>query len=190
MSFVFRISCVALAAFSLLTMAGCGDDNAAAWHERAVLTAAVSDQDARLVAQFGERVYFAGQPTEAGLRGYLEKGVQTVINLRTQDEMDRLDFDEAQILASSGVRYVHAPIGGTEPSEAELEKLFAELEKAAEGPILFHCASSNRCGYAWSLYRAKKHGLALEAAIDEGKTAGMRAPKLEQWARNAIGSGH
>ena len=43
-------------------------------------------------------VYVAGQPSEAGLRDMAAKGVKTVINLRTQREMDnrqQVPYDEA-----------------------------------------------------------------------------------------------
>ena len=41
------------------------------------------------------RMYFAGQPTEAGFQEMAEAGVTTVINLRSDTEMtERVTFDE------------------------------------------------------------------------------------------------
>src|SRR5262249_33296927 len=57
----------------------------------------------------------AGQPTEAALRELHDKGYTTVINLRTQQEMDNrkaVPFDEAALLKELKMTYVHIPLGG------------------------------------------------------------------------------
>lgn len=59
--------------------------------------------------------YIAGQPTEDALRDMAAKGIKTVINLRTQQEMDNrgaVPFDEAALLEELGMTYVHIPLGG------------------------------------------------------------------------------
>ena len=48
--------------------------------------------------------------------------------------------------------------------------------------MLLHCASSNRVGAVWAAYRNGK-GADIEAAIAEGKAAGMRAPAFEEAVR-------
>jgi len=180
-----------LAIFILANAIGCGQApepaQSKAWHEgMAVSPLDEVDPNSGQVAQFGDRVYFAGQPSEAALTDYAQQGVATVINLRTQPEMDGLSFDEPAVTESLGMRYVHVPIGGEPPTQDQLDRLFAELESSGEGPTLLHCASSNRVGYVWSLYRAQRHGLDPDAAIAEGKRAGMKSPALEERARQAL----
>src|SRR5262249_9865311 len=59
--------------------------------------------------------YVAGQPTEAALREMAAQGVKTVINLRTQREMDnrqQVPYDEAAVAKELGITYVNIPLGG------------------------------------------------------------------------------
>jgi len=140
---------------------------------------------------FGNFVHFAGQPSPEEFKQYADMGVETVLNLRTQPEVDGLDFDQPAAIKDAGMNYEHVGIRG-EPTKEQLNKIFAVIEKseAAKEPILLHCGSSNRVGYIWSMYRATRNGIALEDAIAEGKAAGMRAPALEESARKYIASGN
>lgn len=59
--------------------------------------------------------YVSGQPSEEALRKLAAEGVKTVINLRTQQEMDnrkQVPFDEAAVAKELGINYVHVPLGG------------------------------------------------------------------------------
>ena len=60
-------------------------------------------------AKVGNDLYIAGQPTERALRDLKEQGVTTVINLRMPQEMGRVGFDEAKLIASLGM-YVYIPL--------------------------------------------------------------------------------
>ena len=53
-------------------------------------------------------------------------------------------------------------------------------------PILVHCASANRVGAVWLAHRVLDDGLAYEAALAEAKTVGLKAPALEQRAKEYI----
>ena len=70
-----------------------------------------------------------------------------------------------------------------------MKKVFAALKGAGQGRVLMHCASSNRAGLMWSLFRGTEHGLAVGEAISEGKAAGMKNPGLEKIAQEKL-SGH
>jgi protein tyrosine phosphatase (PTP) superfamily phosphohydrolase (DUF442 family) len=63
-------------------------------------------------------------------------------------------------------------------------KLLGEAKPNAK--VLLHCASSNRVGYVWGLYQAKKKGLAVESAVAEAKKAGMKNPGLESGLRERL----
>ena len=135
---------------------------------------------------FGSRVYFAGQPTQADLAEYAKLGVTTVVNLRMPAEMEKLGFDEAAAAKAAGLKYVNVPFSGM-PSDGELAKIYAELNKAGNGKVLLHCASSNRAGMAWAVFRGAQHGLPAEEAVSEGKSAGMKNPALEKLTREKLG---
>lgn len=136
------------------------------------------------VRAFGDRVYFAGQPKMENFKAFADKGVKTVINLRTPEEMKSLD-EKAEV-EKAGMKYIQVPVGKEAPSEEEMKKIMDALDTAKDAPVLLHCASSNRVGFAWASYRGARHGLAVDAAIEEGKQAGMHAPNLIEWAKKNI----
>src|SRR6185436_9529487 len=49
-------------------------------------------------------IYLAGQPSAADFQEFKNRGVKSVLNLRTKEE---LDFDEAKTLKSLGLEYHH-----------------------------------------------------------------------------------
>ena len=96
--------------------------------------------------------------------------------------MDQLPFNERAIVEAAGMKYVHVPLGGEPPTSPQLVAVMTALAGAHHHRVLFHCTSSNHVGYVWALYRAQQDEMSPEAAIQEGKKAGMRSPVLEQWA--------
>ncbi len=131
----------------------------------------------------GGKIYFGGQPPEADLKTFSDKGVKVVINLRSDGELEGLGFDEGKTVKGLGMKYHHVPMGRDVPEPADLKRIFSVLDKAGEAPVLLHCASSNRVGMIWSIYRAKRSGMSLEEAIAEGRAAGMKSEALEAGAR-------
>ena len=81
------------------------------------------------------------------------------------------------------MRYIHVPTGREVPGEADLDRIFSALDAAGQAPVLLHCASSNRVGVIWSVYRAKRSGMSIEDAIEDGRAAGMTSKPLEAAAR-------
>jgi uncharacterized protein (TIGR01244 family) len=116
-------------------------------------------------------LYIAGQPTEAALRELVASGVKTIINLRTQPEMDNrraVPFDEAALLKELGVTYVHIPLGGPDtPYTPEAVAAFASAFEAGEknGKVLLHCTIAWRASHMWAAYLVKHKGYTLEEAI-------------------------
>ena len=47
------------------------------------------------------------------------------------------------------------------------------VEDPNNAPLLVHCASANRVGAMWTLYRVRQ-GIPLAIALEEGRTAGLR----------------
>lgn len=135
---------------------------------------------------FAGKVYFGGQPAEADVAAYAAKGVKTIVNLRSAEEMAGVNFDEAAAAKAAGIRYVQVPVSGSAPAPGTLEKIYAELRKAGDSKVLLHCASSNRVGMVWATFRGQEHGVGTEDAIREGKAAGLKAPGLEKAAREVL----
>lgn len=138
------------------------------------------------VTVFKEKVYFGGQPQAEDVKKFANLGVTTVINLRTEEEMDALGYDEKAAVEEAGMTYVHLPMGREEPTEEFIAEALKALDVPEDEKVLLHCGSSNRVGYVWSLFAAKERGLSEDEALAEGKAAGMRSPQLEEWAKKHI----
>jgi protein tyrosine phosphatase (PTP) superfamily phosphohydrolase (DUF442 family) len=56
----------------------------------------------------------------------------------------------------------------------------------AERPILVHCASANRTGAIWLVFRVLDTGLEYDAALAEAKQSGLRSAAFEAKAKGYI----
>ncbi len=135
-----------------------------------------------VLARTGD-LYIAGQPEEAALAAMRERGVTTVINLRTSAEMDNRDivpFDEAAAVAALGMNYVHIPSGGEETpyAPAQLDAFAAALADA-DGPVLLHCTVAWRASHLWTAYLVRHRGMSLEQALEHGHAINFRRLPVE-----------
>jgi uncharacterized protein (TIGR01244 family) len=117
-------------------------------------------------------LYVSGQPSEAALRDMAAEGVKTVINLRTQPEMDNrraVPFDEVALLKELGMTYVHIPLGGPDtPYTPEAVEKFAAALEAANSKVLLHCTVAWRASHMWAAFLVKHKGYTLEEAKRHG----------------------
>jgi uncharacterized protein (TIGR01244 family) len=128
-------------------------------------------------------IYFAGQPTEQGLRDAAARGVNVVINLRPDAEMEQnVAYDEPSVVKELGMEYVTIPVTPASFSSKDADLLAKTLSHADE-PVLIHCGSSNRVGALWALYLNRHRNLEIDDAIERGKKAGMRSEKLAELVR-------
>lgn len=129
-------------------------------------------------------VYVAGQPSREALDWLKAQGVTTVVNLRTQPEMDnreRVPYDEAAALDSLGLEYVHIPLGGDEnPYTPEAVARFAEAVEAAEGKVLLHCTVGWRASHMWAAYLVRYRGMELNEAIAHGRAINLGTLPVEE----------
>lgn len=112
----------------------------------------------------------SGQPDEASLQDLAAAGYTTVIDLRRADE-DR-GFDEQAAVEELGMSYVSLPIDGARGVTYENASLLDAALSDVEGPVLLHCATSNRVGALLSL-RERLHGASPDAALALGTRAGL-----------------
>lgn len=129
-------------------------------------------------------VFLASQPSAADFEQAKAGGVKTVINLRPDSEQS--GFDERGVVAGLGLAYVHLPWNGAEQLTDEVFTRARELLSTAERPILVHCASANRVGALWIPWRVLDGGLALEEAVTEAKTIGLKTADYEAKARDYV----
>ncbi|MEX0742564.1 MAG: sulfur transferase domain-containing protein [Phycisphaeraceae bacterium] len=177
------VTCTAVLAVTLL-VAACQTTPEIVFTEPEVTTARLGSTDR--VHQCGS-VMLASQPAEADIAAIEAQGYRSVLNLRTQGEMDQLDFDEREMLTSQGIGYHQIGIGGAEGlTDAVFDEVRAILSDADNHPLLVHCASANRVGAVWLAHRVLDAGLDYENALAEAKVVGLRSPALEQAARDYI----
>ena len=129
-------------------------------------------------------IYLAGQPSPDDFQEFKKRGVKSVLNLRTKDEMD---FAEAKTLKSLGLEYHHIPIAGPDSlTDENFDKLRKLLNEKDQRPMLLHCTAANRVGAVWLTHRVLDGGLTYEAALAEAKTVGLKTPALEAKAKEYI----
>ena len=124
----------------------------------------------------------AGKPSPAALARLKEQGFKTVIDLRTEPE--GLAEEKASVEAQ-GLRYVSVPITAQSFSLADVLKVKGVLDDPASGPVLLHCASSNRVGGVIAVIEAKA-GKSVEQALEEGRKAGLHSDSMVEAVKRVL----
>jgi uncharacterized protein (TIGR01244 family) len=89
------------------------------------------------------------------------------------------------VVESQGLRYVSVPVKPASLSLADVATIETVLNDPAAGPVLFHCASSNRIGGVWAVIQARK-GKPLDAALAAGREAGLQSASMEEAVRRLL----
>jgi len=125
------------------------------------------------LAQVGDDVFIAGQPTERGLRELRGKGVTVVVNLRSAPEMKRVGFDEEKLAASLGLKYVWPPMRDTSEYTPKALQAFAAAMKEADGKVLLHCTVAWRASHLWAAYLIQERHVADATAVQHGRVVNL-----------------
>jgi uncharacterized protein (TIGR01244 family) len=127
-------------------------------------------------ASVGDDVFISGQPTEQALRDLHAKGVTTVVNLRTPEEMkSRVSFDEAALVKNLGMEYVYVPVRGNAefPYSPAAVKSFATAMTGAKGKVLLHCTVAWRASHLWAAYLIQYRDVPAAKALDQARTINL-----------------
>lgn len=125
----------------------------------------------------------AGRPSAAQFALARERGIRRVINLCPHGEP--CAYDEPALMAELGLDYVNIPVAGPGDLSADKARALDAALGTAPGPVLVHCASSNRVGALFAL-RASQQGHTLEEALAIGRSAGLKA--MEPMVRQLLGA--
>jgi uncharacterized protein (TIGR01244 family) len=101
-------------------------------------------------------------------------GFTSIVDLRGPDEGTA---SEKKAVENAGLRYFNIPVTDGLPTSFQIIEFAHVVEDPDNAPLLIHCASANRVGAMWALYRAVK-GVPDEIALEEARTIGLR-PDLE-----------
>ena len=126
-------------------------------------------------ARVGDDMFIAGQPTERALHEMKARGVTTVVNLRTPQEMERIKFDEPALVQSLGMKYVAIPMRGNAefPYSPEAVTRFADAVKDANGKVLLHCTVAWRASHMWAAYLIRDRGVPVEDALANARAINL-----------------
>ena len=132
----------------------------------------------------GPALAAAGQPSAEALAALKDLGFRTVVNLRPPAEGPG---DEKAVVEGQGLRYVNVPVTADSFRLEDALAVMAVLDDASAGPVLVHCASSNRVGGVLAVI-ASRRGRSLDEAIAEGRAAGLHSPVMENAVRRVLGA--
>ena|ERR1700736_508887 len=133
-----------------------------------------------------ETRYTSGQPSQGEFNRLPTLGFRRVIDLRPPSEDH--GFDEAAAAKTAGLEYLSLPVADeADLTLANARQLDQWLADPAQPMTLIHCGSSNRVGALLALRAAWLHKASAEAAIDIGRTAGLKS--LEPAVRRLLARG-
>jgi uncharacterized protein (TIGR01244 family) len=121
-------------------------------------------------------VFLAGQPMQSNLDSLIDVGVKLVVNLRTEEEMNHLNFDQVKYLKSKKIEYIHIPMGGDNGYKADAIDKMGEMINETDGKILIHCRSAGRATYAWMAWLIRYQDYSIDEAVQLGSKARFSVP--------------
>lgn len=127
----------------------------------------------------------AGQPTHQDLIRLKQKGVHSVLNLRTAAE-DPGVAKEGSAVQALGLKYFHLPVDSNRLTPKLGDEFLRIVSDESNRPLFIHCASANRVGAFWILHRVINHGWSMDRAEEEARKIGLRSRKLLEFARDYL----
>ena len=111
-------------------------------------------------------IYRSAQPSKEGMRELEEKGIKTILNLRSL-------HDDRKLAQGTGLKIVDLPMMANNISQDELFNAL-EFIKEGEKPILVHCKhGADRTGAVIAAYRIIEQHWTKEDAIREMRRGGF-----------------
>jgi uncharacterized protein (TIGR01244 family) len=132
-----------------------------------------------------EEIAFAGQPPEPVFAKLKEAGFQTVLSLRSPEE---ISFDEAKIVEDLGMTFVNIPITTSTITDDKVAQFARIVSDPENKPLLIHCGRASRVGGMWYIYRALFDKAPEELSLDEALARGLDSPALEQVVKDYVTS--
>lgn len=117
----------------------------------------------------------SGALSQDSIQELSKHSFQTVIDLRNESEDTSI---EKKAVKAAQMTYINIPVTNEGINESQLAAFKRALEQATP-PILIHCATGNRAGAMWTVYRLSE-GISPDIAFKEGRTAGMNAGMEEK----------
>ncbi|MDT8364360.1 MAG: sulfur transferase domain-containing protein [Nitrosomonas sp.] len=110
----------------------------------------------------------SGALTNGAIQELIKHDFRTIIDLRTEQEGTN---NERLAIKKTDMAYFNIPVTRDGIDESQLAA-FKEVLAQSAAPILLHCATGNRAGAMWTVYRLSE-GIPADRAFKEGQSAGM-----------------
>jgi protein tyrosine/serine phosphatase len=119
-----------------------------------------------------DQLYRGAQPLNGAAKKLAELGVKTVINLRGEDDLSRVEQKEVE---TAGLRYFSVGMPGlSAPSDEQVARVMAIINSPENQPVFIHCKrGADRTGTIAAVYRISNEGWTAERAIAEARLHGM-----------------
>jgi uncharacterized protein (TIGR01244 family) len=127
----------------------------------------------------------SGQPKDEAFAKLAANGFRSVLNLRTDSEGVDLQREQ-QLVEKSAMKYFNVPVVGSAPKTESVEAFIKIVKDKANHPMLIHCASANRVGALWMIYRVTEQGWSEEKALEEATRIGLTSAALKKFAQDYI----
>lgn len=122
--------------------------------------------------QVSPDLYRSAQPTANGMRNLKQKGIETVVSLRSYHS----DRDE---IGDTGLGYEHIYMKAWHPERKEVVRFLQIVTNPKRAPVLVHCLhGADRTGTMCALYRIAVQGWTKEEAILEMTKGGFNFHEL------------
>src|SRR5581483_12525887 len=100
--------------------------------------ALAGDPDLPNFQEVNEHVFRGGQPSDDGFKNMAQRGIKTVVDLRTAGEHSL--SHEKQVVEADGMRFVSIPMKGLgAPSLQQISAALGILEDKENWPVFVHC---------------------------------------------------
>jgi protein tyrosine/serine phosphatase len=119
-----------------------------------------------------DKLYRGAQPRKDGLKKLASLGVQTILNLRGEDENTLAEQQEAKAL---GLKYYALPMGGlSRPTDEQVAQALAIVNDPENGTVFVHCKhGADRTGVIIACYRMTHEQKTAEEVRAEAEKCGM-----------------
>jgi uncharacterized protein (TIGR01244 family) len=148
------------------------------------LEQALKDEAPKILC-VSEEFATAAQPKDEAFAKLAANGFHAVLNLRTDAEGVDLKHEQ-ELVEKAGMKYFNVPVVGSAPKVESVEAFMKVVKDQANHPMLIHCASANRVGAFWMIYRVVEQNWPEDKALEEAKQIGLSSPILTKFAQDYI----
>ncbi|QDU69926.1 hypothetical protein [Engelhardtia mirabilis] len=127
-------------------------------------------------------LYLAANLTPDNLDVLERRGVVTLIDLRPADVIEPLLIRALQL----GLRPVSLPVDQELPTDAQVDRVLAEIALERDGLLLLTCQTGSRSAIFFAIYRSVVDAVPVEIALEQARSAGMKPGAPEKLVRDQV----